>query len=315
MSDSYCKSLIDAIHREIDEKYLFGHPQLIDLCMVAFLSRGHVLLEGPPGTGKTLTAKLLARMLAKSFKRIQFTSDMLPADIIGANIYSPAKQGFEFIPGPVFADFILADEINRTPPRTQSALLEAMEERQVTVEGKLMTVSPDFFVIATQNPQDFEGTFPLPEAQIDRFLFKLVLGHAPREKETAMLRNIVEGILPPPFADIPQHAVERARVEDELRQIRVDTSILRYIADILDKTRTNPLITLGSSVRGGIALAKCSRILALLRGRTHVVPDDIKELAVPTLAHRIRLTPEAQVSNVSDRDVIQDILKKAEFPS
>ena len=232
---SYCKSLADSVIDQLDQRYLFGNRNVLELCLVAFLARGHTLIEGPPGTGKTLTARLLSRILSKSFKRIQFTSDMLPGDIIGAHIYSPASSEFNFVPGPIFADFILADEINRTPPRTQSALLEAMEERSVTVEGKSFSLPSDFFVIATQNPQDFEGTFPLPEAQIDRFLFKIVVDHAEIEAEQEVLTHILNGTLPPPFEKIQPVEFDRQQVEQEVSQVTVDQSILRYICEILER--------------------------------------------------------------------------------
>lgn len=314
MRITHCKDLREAVHQAVSRKYLFGDPTLIDLFLLAFLSRGHVLLEGPPGTGKTLTAKVLAHLLARSMRRIQFTSDMLPADIIGAHIYSPATQAFKFLPGPLFADFILADEINRTPPRTQSALLEAMEERQVTVEGERFSLSPDFFVIATQNPQDFEGTFPLPEAQTDRFLFKIQLQHGSREQEEALLQSVLEGKLPPEFGDIPVLDLDRSAIEAEIKTVIVDRSLVAYVTKILEQTRQTGSLRWGSSVRGGIALLKAARVRALLCGRSHVTPDDIKELVIPTLRHRVSLTPEAQLSNVKEPEVLQSILKKVEFP-
>lgn len=240
---------------------------------------------------------------------------MLPADIIGAHIYSPAKQQFDFIAGPIFADFILADEVNRTPPRTQSALLEAMEEHQVTVEGKRFPLSSDFFVIGTQNPQDYEGTFPLPEAQIDRFLLKLVLSHAPRDVESEMLWGFVNETLPPPFEKITSIDYERRKLDSEISSVQVDSGIITYISAILEQTRKHPALSFGSSIRGGTALLKSSRVLALLRGRKFVTPDDIKALAIPTLRHRVRLNPEAQVSGSSDESIIHEILTRVEFPA
>lgn len=311
---SYVSESIDRIKSQIDGKFLFGHSSLIDQVLIAFFSRGHVLLEGPPGTAKTLTAKLLAHTLSKSFKRIQFTTDMLPGDILGAHLYSPAKQEFQFIPGPIFSDFILADEINRTPPRTQSALLEAMEEKQVTIEGKPHALSPDFFVIATQNPFDYEGTFPLPEVQLDRFLMKLVIQHASRDVESEVLAGVIAGQLPPQLSELKAIALDRAQVESEISGVTVDKSVIHYVTEILEKSRKHPLLLGGASLRGGISLVKCARLLALIQKRNFVTPDDIKALSVPTLRHRIKLNPEAQVANLSDEQIILEIVAQVGFP-
>ena len=311
---TYCQDLYNQILTHVDGTFILGNRSLIRHCLTAYLARGHVLIEGPPGTGKTMTAKLLAHVFATSFKRIQMTSDMLPADILGAHIYSPSDQSFAFIRGPIFADIVLADEINRTPPRTQSALLEAMEERQITSEGVEMPLSPDFFVVATQNPRDFEGTFPLPEAQLDRFLFKLNVVHATAEVEADILRHALSGVLPPKTQDIPQLELDRKRVDDELEFIRVDESIIGYVTTIVQQTRQHPMIQWGSSARAGIAFVKCSRILAALEGRDFVIPDDIKDIAVPILGHRIQLTPEAQISDQTESAVIDDIVNQVAFP-
>jgi len=315
MNTSYVHALRQEIHKYSSQKYLFDSEELIDLIIIAFLSRGHVLLEGPPGTGKTLTAKVIARLFSRTFKRIQFTSDMLPSDIIGAHVYSPAVQKFQFIPGPIFADFVLADEINRTPPRTQSALLEAMEERQVTTEGQLYALSPDFFVMATQNPHDYEGTFPLPEAQTDRFLFKVALIHSGLETDMQIVRQTLDGVLPPKFEEVPQIQFDRGRADAEINQVRFDNSLVRYVSLILQETRRHPLLLAGASVRAGLALARTSRVLALIRGRDYVIPDDIKELTDPVLRHRVKLTAEAQINNETESSVIADIVKKVEFPA
>lgn len=311
----YCEELFKAVREEFDDRLLFGNRELLDLFLIAFLARGHVLVEGPPGTGKTLSAKLLAHKLSKSFKRIQFTSDLLPGDIIGAHIYSPSEHQFNFIPGPLFSDFVLADEVNRTPPRTQSALLEAMEERQVTVEGKTFKLNPDFFVVATQNPYEMEGTFPLPEAQVDRFLFNVVVGHASPQVEARMLQSILSGTLPPQFERISSLAIDRGRVNGEIQGVTLDQSLLNFVTKILDQTRKHPLLSQGSSIRGGIGLCIGAKVRAISQGRTFVTPDDIKSLCAPVLRHRIKLSPEAQIANASEVSVIEEILKRVEFPS
>ncbi|HMO17066.1 MAG TPA: MoxR family ATPase [Oligoflexia bacterium] len=312
--ESVCRQIVMSIKDQLNDVYLFGTEELLEYLSIAYLSRGHVLIEGPPGTAKTLCAKLMARVLAKSFNRIQFTSDMLPGDILGAHMYSPTNHGFEFIKGPIFADFILADEVNRTPPRTQSALLEAMEERQVSSEGKEFRLSPDFFVVATQNPRDFEGTFPLPEAQLDRFIFKISTGHASIKAENEILDRIHRGVLPPDLGKISPLSIDWGKVSEELRQTRVDASIIDYISRILAATRSHPSLSDGSSVRGSISLLKSSCVLALIRGRDFVVPDDIKELALPTLRHRIRLSSDAIVSGVDESEIIEQVLAQVPFP-
>jgi MoxR-like ATPase len=303
------------IKSALEGRYLVGQENLIKLLLTAYFARGHVLIEGPPGTGKTLTAKLLAHLLAMSFKRIQFTSDLLPGDILGAHIYSPASRQFEFMPGPIFSDIVLADEINRAPPRTQSALLEAMEERQVTVDGTRMELNARFFVIATQNPRDYEGTFALPEVQLDRFLFKVTLTHGTPETDKAILRLSMDGNLPPNFSTLAQCDLDPNLVDHEIKNVRVDDSVLEYTGRILAATRSHRQLSSGSSVRGGVALCRAARLVALMAGRAFVIPDDIKNLAAVTLAHRIRLTPEAQVSQITDQSIVEDIINHVPFPS
>jgi MoxR-like ATPase len=316
-----------AVRSALTDRFIVGHEELIELLVTAYFSRGHVLIEGPPGTGKTLAAKLLAHLLGRSFKRIQFTSDMLPADILGAHLYSPASREFEFLAGPIFSEIVLADEINRTPPRTQSALLEAMEERQVTIDGKQMKIHPAFFVVATQNPRDYEGTFPLPEVQLDRFLFRVVVNHSSLAEEFSILERTVNRALPPDLSQLQAVSIDLEELEQLRHTVRVDASLLKYITELLAATRSHRLLASGSSIRGGIALLNASQVLAAIRGRDYVIVDDIKFLAKPTLAHRVRLTPEAQVSfghglqsNTKSElsmelQIIEEILQTVSFPT
>jgi len=305
---------ISNIKKTLSEKALFEDTTLLDNVLTAYLSEGHVLLEGPPGTGKTLSAKLLASAVGKSFKRIQFTSDLLPQDILGSHIFDPNTRDFQFIKGPIFADIVVADEINRAPPRTQSALLEAMEERQATIEGQRFPLNSAFFVVATQNPFEYEGTFPLPEVQLDRFLFKICLEHQSIEFDQRILKEVIEGRLPPDFDTVESTRMEPSQVREALSQIPVDDSILSYISTLLSNTRSHPLLARGSSVRGGIALAKASRAAALVAGRSFVIPDDIKRLVCPALAHRITLSSDAIVSNTTAEQVLIQILETTPFP-
>lgn len=308
------QTLISQVKQRLSP-YLFGIDETIELIVAAYLVQGHVLIEGPPGTAKTLMAKLLAQVFSRSFSRIQFTSDMLPADILGAHIFAQSTQTFNFVPGPIFADFILADEINRTPPRTQSALLEAMEERQVSVDGRRVPLTSDFFVIATQNPQDFEGTFPLPEAQLDRFLIQLVIAHQDLEAEVSILEAILSGRLPPKISEVAALEFDRTAIELEIKAIKVDPSLIRYAALIDQATRENPAFSFGSSVRGAIAILKLARALAAMAAREFVIPDDIKRVVIPTMRHRVRLAADAVIGNQDVASILDTTLKQIEFPA
>lgn len=308
------QSLIQGLERNITSAIL-GKPETVRLAVVALLAQGHLLVEDAPGVGKTSLAKALARSIDCDFKRLQFTPDMLPSDILGSSVFLPSLGEFEFRPGPIFTNVLLADEINRTTPRTQSALLEAMSEGQVSVEGKTHPLAEPFFVLATQNPYEFEGTYPLPENQLDRFMLCVEIGYPTREVERNVLTNHREGE--------PVDKLKPAITGDQLRQlqrsaraIRVDEAINDYMLDIIHATRAHEQLQLGVSTRGAITLYRAAQSLALVEGRNYVIPDDVKRLAVPVLAHRVVVKG---VLHEGRRDraqmVINQILSKTRVPS
>lgn len=267
---------------------LAGKQQVVELAVAALLARGHLLIEDVPGVGKTTLARALARSLGVDFRRVQFTSDLMPSDVVGSNVYVPSRGEFEWRPGPVFTDVMLADEVNRATPRTQSALLEAMEERQVSVDGTTRALPAHFFVLATQNPEDYHGTYPLPESQLDRFLLRLAIGYPSKDVERAILASRRGQ---DPVSNL-REVVSRDELERacaSLDAVHVSDPVLDYVHALVIETRTSDLFELGASTRAALALERSSRALAIVRGRSHALPDDAKELAVACLAHRVRL--------------------------
>jgi MoxR-like ATPase len=299
--------------RENVQKVIVGKSEVIDLALVAVLCEGHILIEDVPGIGKTTLGRSLAASLGCTFRRIQFTPDLLPSDVTGINFFNQKTQTFEFRPGPVMTQVVLADEINRATPRTQSSLLEAMQERQITVDGETYALPRPFLVIATQNPIELEGTFPLPEAQVDRFLIKLPLGYPSEEEEHKMLLRFER--------DDPLETLEAVTTPDELlalqeqvRKVRVEESVRGYIVDIVRATRDHKDIQLGASPRGTLALYKCAQALAAIRGREYVLPDDVKLLAPYVLTHRILIGATTRLRGRSLSDVLMDVIETAPVP-
>jgi MoxR-like ATPase len=290
-----------------------GKPQTIRLVLTSLLAGGHVLLEDVPGTGKTTLAKSLARSLTGQFKRIQFTPDLLPADITGSSFYNPKDGSFAFRAGPVFANVVLADEINRTSPRTQSALLEVMSENQITIEGQRRDLPQPFFVIATQNPVEFHGTYPLPEAQLDRFAIRLTLGYPDQEHEMAVLVSQHEHH---PFDDLKGVVCceQILQMQQRVKTVKVDASIVDYIVRLIQTTRSDIRLRLGISPRGSLALYRTSQASAALAGRDYVIPEDVRQLAVPVLAHRVVLDTKSKYGGIRNDQIIEESLAQIPVP-
>ncbi|MEZ4950344.1 MAG: MoxR family ATPase [Saprospiraceae bacterium] len=312
-------SKVENIHQKVNaelEKVIIGQKDLIDQMLIGLLSGGHVLVEGVPGIAKTLTAKLIAKTLQIDFSRIQFTPDLMPSDVLGTNVFNLKNSEFKFNKGPVFSNIVLIDEINRAPAKTQAALFEVMEEYQITVDGETYKLDQPFFVMATQNPIEQEGTYKLPEAQLDRFIFKINIGHPSLEEEKAILKkfkndfNLATADNVQPVLSAKDILEARAVVE----KVFIQTELLDYIATLVYQTRTSGDLYLGASPRASLALMKASKAMAAISGRDYVTPDDVRYVSYPVLNHRILLTPEREMEGVDAKQVIENLIKSVEVP-
>ncbi|OFW06770.1 MAG: magnesium chelatase [Acidobacteria bacterium RIFCSPLOWO2_02_FULL_67_36] len=315
---SSLETVVNHVRRGL-ERTIVGHAEAVDLLLVTLLCGGHALVEGVPGLGKTLAVRTLARILGLRFQRVQCTPDLMPADIIGSNVFNMTSSTFALRQGPVFADLLIVDEVNRMPPRTQAALLEAMEERQVTVDGTTHRLSPEFAVFATENPVEFEGTYPLPEAELDRFLLKIRLDYPDRSRgeEERMLARHHEGFDMRALESMDLEvldAAEMVRARADVAAVRVEGPLFQYIAAVARRSRDWPSIALGASPRGSVHLMQASKALAALDGRAYLLPDDVKRAAPAVLRHRVVLKAEAELEGVTPDQVIADLLAAVEVP-
>jgi len=297
-------------------KAIVGQRELVDGTLIALLCGGHALIEGVPGLGKTLSVKVLAQALNVTFQRVQCTSDLMPADLLGTNVLNMQTGTFSLHRGPMFTDLLLVDEVNRMPPRTQASLLESMEERQVTIDGVRHSLSPLFTVLATQNPVEFEGTYPLPEAQLDRFLLKIKIGYPSAQEELEILEkhNSQMTALADPTSIVALDPETLQQAQRELRELKLEQSLIGYISEIARKTRNWPSVSLGASPRAAISLMLTAKALAALDGRDYVIPDDVKTAVLPAMRHRIVLRPEAELEGLDTDRVLTDVLASVEVP-
>ncbi|MCK6649566.1 MAG: MoxR family ATPase [Bacteroidia bacterium] len=306
---------VSNIKREVN-KIIVGQDEMIELLIAAILADGHVLIEGVPGVAKTLTAKLLSRTMSVQFSRIQFTPDLMPSDIIGTSVFNLKTSEFEFKQGPLFSNIVLIDEINRAPAKTQSALFEAMEERQITVDGKTYPLAPPFIVLATQNPVEQEGTYRLPEAQLDRFIFKIEVDYPNLEDETKIIADFHsrKNSIDLNSVNSVMNANDVKSFRDKVGEIHIESHLISYIAKIVNQTRNNSSLYLGASPRASLSILTTSKAIAAMRGRDFVTPDDIKFVAIPVLKHRVMLTPEKEMEGSTTTEVIKQIIEKIEVP-
>ncbi len=306
---------INKIREEIG-KVIVGQEQMVDLLITAILADGHVLIEGVPGVAKTLTAKLLSKVIDVKFSRIQFTPDLMPSDVLGTSIFNLKKSEFEFKAGPIFSNIVLIDEINRAPAKTQAALFEVMEERQVTIDGKTYPLEYPYLVVATQNPIEHEGTYRLPEAQLDRFLFKIQVHYPTLDQEIAIItgHHSRKGVLAVNEVDAVLSSEQIKAYRSIVQQIHIEDNLVKYIAQVVLETRNNPALFLGASPRASVAILNGSKAFAAVNGRDFVTPEDIKFVALPVLRHRIMLTPDKEMEGITADEVVKQIIDKVEVP-